>query len=746
MGRIHYRGTIMKPLRLSPEFLPAAFIFLATASVSAQEPVPLTRKVVLPDESSEAAARLKAADRLIETAWSPASGAALLALTGSPYATPALLLSSAFADQSMQQDWSAALEEYQRMIYDDGDVLALYADSDRQSPTARSMSLRRLCHLRIAAAPPYALALYRKRVDVLAQKLFRQGEANRDTKALERLVSDLFCSGFTDRALALLGDFAFEGGDFARAAAWWRLLARPASEARWQAAETLLFPGPQVDLARVRAKLILACAFAGERWQAEKELRAFRTVHGKARGKLAGRDGEYADIVENLISRLPALVDDEPWSTFAGNPERNPVLTSVPSRRSWADGPAWRVPLPTIGMMEPGGPFSRLSARLYYHPVIADDRVLLTDGRSVTGYDLLNGRLLFRYYLQDAGKATASVVPPGAVPRHTLTVSGDRVYARLGEQAIGPNASQGGTFLACLEMPPSRNDALPRRLREVWTIAAPEVSQFEGAPLVHEGFLYVALSRVENHRTRTSVHCYHAQSGKLRWSQEICDAAEFEEQATPRYHHHLLTLAAENIVYCSHSGAIVAVNRESGKPAWAVRYPGRKPERGDTESSARDLCPCVFHFGRIFVAPADTDRVFCLEASSGRVLWDRDRLHSVNLLGVAGGKLVLTEPRRLRALDDDTGLDSWQPGDGDLTFGRGLLAGDRIFWPTRRRDQAVLMVTQQDGEQLLDDPTRFRQIHAGNMAFGNGCLVVAGTDYLFGYVPPERLWAFQHQP
>jgi len=720
--------------RLSPGITAVVCAFIGAAPLGAQDSVPLLRKVLLPGESTEAVARLKAADRLIETSESPGLSAALVGIAGSPHSPSFVLTSTSFVGQMVQQDWSAALDEYQRMIYDDGDTLALDEGSDRRLPTLHSLPVRRLCHLRIAATPPHALTLYQKRVDVLAERLFREGQTNRDTKILQRLVNDLFCSRFGDRALDLLGDLAFERGDFALAVRWWRLLALPAAEAHRVTTATLLYPGARLDLARVRAKFILARAFAGEHEQAERELQSFRGLHGAARGRLAGKEGEYAAIVEEVIRRLPAMVDDELWSTFAGSPSRNRVPPASPSPRSWADGPAWRVSLPNTGYVEPGGTLSHLAARLCYHPVIAGDRVLLANDRSVIGYHLLNGRELFHYDLPAAQKLTSSTLAPASAPRFTLTVAGDRVYARLGEQAIGPGPIRAKSFLVCLEMPPIADNGQPGQAREIWNVAAPDEAQFEGAPLVHDGFAYVASSRVENRRTKTSLHCYDAGTGKLRWQDELCDTPEFEESTTPRYRHHLLTLAADNIVYCSHAGAVVAANRLSGKQAWAVRYSVPQPEMPEKPAgSVRELCPCVFHLGRLFVAPADANRLLCLDGSSGQVVWERDRIEAVHLLGVARGRLLFSERSCLRAFGVDNGLESWRFS-GEAGLGRGLMAGDDVFWPTR---DAVRVLSHSDQQQL--DPTQVRQIDAGNMACADGSLVVAGAAHLTGYVAPRRL-------
>ena len=55
-------------------------------------------------------------------------------------------------------------------------------------------------------------------------------------------------------ALDLLGDLAFEKGQFEDAFAWWSLLVVPAGEATESRSERLLFPDPRVDLGKVRAK------------------------------------------------------------------------------------------------------------------------------------------------------------------------------------------------------------------------------------------------------------------------------------------------------------------------------------------------------------------------------------------------------------------------------------------------------------------------------------------------------------
>src|SRR5262249_27098761 len=157
------------------------------------------------------------------------------------------------------------------------------------------------------------------------------------------------------------------------------------------------------------------------------------------------------------------------------------------------------------------------------------------------------------------------------------------------------------------------------------------------------------------------------------------------------YRHHLLTKAGPLIVFCSHGGAIVAVDAETGQPAWAVRYP-RQVEEGSERLT--DLAPCVFADGRIYAAPADSRLLLCLDAATGQTLWEREAVEVVHLLGVGHGRLIFTTPKGLRAVGAADGSDrgGWmqpQAGDGVRPMGRGLLIGDLVLWPNEQGVHAL---------------------------------------------------------
>jgi cellulose synthase operon protein C len=730
---------------------------LALASTAHGQNI-LPGKVVFPGESFQARNRLLAIDHLLDPVVAPPTAAGCvgsLGLLRGPF-DAACILAPAVSAKPMDL-WERVEEAYHYLIHDSGDALVSLADAERARTARTSLQVRRLCHLRLAQLPAAGLAVYRQRVDAEAQRLLALGRKNRDPGPLRQLVDERFCSTSGGAALDLLGDLAFERGDFDEARHWWRLLAPLPVEN--VGLLQLRFPGRNIDIARAEAKQILALAFQGSPAQAQAQLNHFHERYPQARGALAGKHGLFSETVQAALRDMvkAGLANNaDPWPTFAGADTRNHVLSACPPARLWEDGPSWRVALPSLDSLK-NDKHSTLprrhesTRRIAFHPVIVGQQVLLADAHSVTSYHLPTGRRLFRYDLKGAGLQDRDD-RAGPLPRFTLSADGERVYARLGRQWLGP-CKDGDvaepSYIVCLDLAEPDNAA---RARELWHVKAQGDEFFEGTPLVRAGRAYVALSRLVGKRVVTAIQCYDA-LGRLRWSCDVCDCPEFEENAAPRYRQHLLTWAGGQLVYCTHAGAVVAVDPWTGQTLWAVRYASRGPVTADGDLSPRDLTPCVADDGRIFVAPLDSDRLYCLESSTGQVLWERDGCEVVHVLGVAHGQVFLATRQGLQAVSTTTGHSIWQqPSEGRLAgLGRGMLAGGWLFWPTQDPKLPLRTVTLAEGRQQQGDdespfaepsffdPTQLRLIPPGNLALGNNCLVVTSADELLAFVPTDCL-------
>jgi hypothetical protein len=733
-------------------------VLTLVASSLAHGQAPAT-SVTLPGENIPARNRLRVVDGLLEPIVSPRAAAGCVGRLGfRALLDPPAALASVLGERPLAA-WDQAEDGYYYLLNDFGEALVSLPPEAHGLATAwTSMQMRRLCHTRIAALPAGPLAAYRQRVDAEARRLLGLGRSNRDPAPLRQLVDEMLCSSFGGEALDLLGDLAFERGDFDEARHWWRLLAPLDSIAT----EGVLFPAPKMDLARTAAKQILALAFQGRVAQAQEELDRVHERFPGATGPLAGKRGLYSEAVRAAIhdmTQAGIANNADAWPTFAGSASRNHPLSVCPPPGLWADGPGWHVALPPLDARSTsdknGDLLGRGNAtrRAAFHPVITGHQVLLADANSVTSYHLLTGKRLFRYDLKSAG------LPEGnsgdrriPLPRFTLTADEGRAYARLGQQWLfprGDNDASEPSYLICIDISGTGDGARPR---ELWHVKSRANEFFEGAPLVCHGRAYIALSRLTGRRVVTAIQCYDSR-GRLSWSRDVCEAPEFEDHTTPRCRHHLLTWGGGQIVYCTHTGAVVAVDPWSGQTLWAVRYVSRSPLAARAEPSPRDIAPCVYDDGRVFAAPLDSDRLYCLEACTGRVLWEREGLDIVHIVGVTRGRVLLTTRYGMHAVASATGLTVWQqPSVGRLPcLGRGLLAGHWLLWPTQDEKLPTRTLTVMDGMQQKDepfasfaepavfDPTQLRLIPPGNMALGQGCLLVAGIEELTAFVPLDRL-------
>jgi outer membrane protein assembly factor BamB len=643
--------------------------------------------------------------------------------------------------------WTEVLDELQGLLNSAPEELA-------QLDQSRVVQVRRICQAHLARLPAPVLERIRRRIEPEAKKWLDEARRTRDIRLLRRLVEEAFCSESAGKALDLLGDLAFERGEFEEAEHWWRLLA-PLPECQSRCAFELRHPDAQAVEARTQAKQLLARWFASRVARREEWIQAveaFQKRHPRAEGYLAGEKGV-------LWKRLRAAADSDrssfpetgDWSTFAGSPTRNRILSSTSLTpeglaRLCREGQSWHFRLSKEIEEEPR-PIrtpSEAARSLAFAPIIAGRHVLVADARQVIACDLSTGKRESWFDLTQLVPVQPELrLPAPPDLRYTLTAAGDCILARLGVQELRAERKQ-LNYIVCLDREP---DSKGNRLR--WHVR-PEEKQpavFEGTPVVGNGQAYVAVTRFGGNRAVTAIHCYPLTArgvAPLRWKRDVCSTSELPPKEG-HFRHHLLTLAGPHLVYCSHAGAVVALDSMTGKLVWGVRYPILKVRNDPLLPAAlRDLNPCVYAGGLIYVAPADSDLLLCLEPMTGRIIWERRRIEVTHLLGVARGKVIFstsTPSAGLRAINAADGGDrgGWfRTGVGKPihSFGRGLLAGDLVIWPTLHH---VYIVRQEDGEQP-DDPTLTHRLPPGNLAFGSGAIVVTDREKLHIFAPPRSLF------
>jgi outer membrane protein assembly factor BamB/tetratricopeptide (TPR) repeat protein len=695
------------------------------------------------------------------------------------------------AGHAHDRQWAEAVELYQRVIDQFPGKVAKVpkeeAPPDASGEFGLFVDARRFCHRALAKLPPEAREIYRNRVDAVAERWFRQGADRHDEASLRRVIEQAFCSSWGDDAIDLLGDLAFQDGRFGEALGLYRLLVADRSDDSY----AIVHPDPTVDLAKVAAKKLLCRAALGDSGPSPVELEEYGRRYPGASGALAGRTGAYSEIVPLALAAdhlaPSSTLPDNRWPTFAGSQRRSKIVAGPIDVGSMQ----WRVELEKIqpGRTPPmfGGrlgngagnqhPQERLLA---FHPIILGDQAIVTDGARVLAYNLndrptgTEGSLTrsvepaWKHERDSGGIGPQVVRPSPGIPRYTLTAVGHRIYARLGGTSSTSYSRtegyqwRGNNSIVALDWSTQGKLLWEQKSTSIVLPNRPHDRNggrsviFEGTPVADARNVYVAVTD-RSQQVATYVACYDAETGNPRWIHYLGSASAdvdnfggfgmqfpFGGSASGDYNHRLLSLDGPTLFYQTNLGAVVAIDAETGTTLWVATYPRQEFNHLGGASSERDLNPAVVDDGRVFVAPSDCSEILAFDAANGRLCWKSEPISEeiklAHLLGVAKGRLVATG-RQVLLLNAKTGrFDHVWPDSGRSLegYGRGLLAGDLIYWPTKNEIQ----VLDQRNGLLARPPIKLQETYhtrGGNLVAGDGYLIVAQTDGLVVFCQNSRL-------
>lgn len=672
----------------------------------------------------------------------------------------------AAANHGRDGQWAEALDLYDRVVREFSGTVAL-VPPDEGAPPVQSASqlyvdVREECNRRLAALPPEALALYRRRVDAQAERLYREAKSTQDPEPLRRITEEMFASSWTDDALLALGDWAFRTGRFGEAISHYRRLVPAGDGSRGPT----VVPDPELDPAAVEARIVLSLIARSDE-SAPQALTDFAARYPEAKGLIAGRSGLLKDSLAAAL-KMDKLSQGDPslgqWSTFAGSPSRSWVAPHPIDVGSLQ----WRAKLEPVSPSRPAGALGRPmqvsplrpDRGLAYHPIIIGEQVVLCDANRLFAFNLNDrpGDAAASESDAEAKVAWSQSINPNAearaarpifgVPRFTVTGQGDRIFARL-----GPLGTRMGTsFLVAVQ----NNRDVDGKL--IWRRASSEITlpqrqgggagrfvAFEGTPVADDRSVYVGLTEPTN-MTALYVACLDARTGSTRW-------VRFLGEATPELNvnpgmvfnddtgNRLLTLEGGTLYYQTNLGVLAALEAETGAIRWLAAYPHREG-RGGVAVAERELNPAVAASGLVMVAPSDSTGVMAFDAATGRLRWRNEAIADVShVLGVSHNRLVVTGSH-VYFLDVETGRTTgyWPQGAaGYPGYGRGILAGDFVYWPTRTEIHVIDVTTELRSDRGSIALQQAFGISGGNLALGDGYLVVAQEDGLVVLCQNSRL-------
>lgn len=601
-------------------------------------------------------------------------------------------------------------------------------------------------HLIVSRFSKAGLAAYREQYDNLAAGWYADAIQNNDPLKMKRIVQEYYNSSIADQALLWLGDHAWQQNQIDLARSYWTQLIplRPGNQGTDNTQQILVLRYPDSDIPQpiVLARLILSRLALNNFSRAQTELDLFRQRYPQSEGKIAGQRGTLADILSN------ALNDRQQWqrpyqnetSTFAGNAERARTYHqfTIPYV------PLWIQPLPEVNWQTIQNQTSGLQNPLLpYYPVTTNDKLFFSDARHVYALNQSTGKPLWPlendplgtiFTAQQSELASKAVQEVLGAPRFTLSVHDDFLFARLGSPVVSRPYRQSELLepqsrIVCLDIGAGQG-------KLVWQQNASSFEtdwEFEGTPLYADGKVFLAM-RQSQPQLQWNVVCLNAGTGELLWNQKVCASLAAVSETYPEVSHHLLTWAADKLIYVTHHGAIVALNANHGRIEWASTYPNKALLQAPLQSTA--LKPALFAENIVIASPDDTNQIMGLDAQSGLVLWKRALPGgSKHLIGTRN-QLVYLSGKHLWALDITNGKVVWQVPDtkhGTADYGQGVLTNRYVIWPHR---EEIDLVALQSGQRLQ----RIRLKDKFNLSGGH---LVVSQQRLF-VVQEDRIVAYGH--
>ncbi|MEN1681437.1 MAG: PQQ-binding-like beta-propeller repeat protein [Planctomycetota bacterium] len=666
-----------------------------------------------------------------------------------------------------EEQWTEAIELLEALLADSSAGVSVVSTGD-----GRYVSAAESCHAEIARLPRAGRRQYQATVDPAAKDLYDRGRAARDESLLRRVIAEAFCSNWGDDAARTLGDLALERGDFAAARRWWRLaspllsdpggrpldwalknvdLSQHAAEVLRRLRETprpratLSHPDSDVPLGDLLLRMVAASTREGDLDRAERELAILQALAPEAAGPVSGVDGTLVDLAAGMLeeARVRSEPNNEPNSDAVGPlvgrlwPKPTPLLRT---RAAWQT-------VSRIGRPTSGAEFATPTPPLV-QTATWGRCVLYRNGGALVAADLLDGspQVTRRGELHRGAESVTSVPERGGVIRFGFarpqilrrrgdalfgeppTVHRDIAYARVGP-ATATTRPAGKTrivgrdlrraALATLDIDPPDGD---------WA--------FGGPPLVRGGRLYVTLlaSAV---RPRLGVACYSAATGAELWRTDVLSGQPSDDMVSTTDAYPLL-LAGDAVVLATDFGATAAVDAETGALRWVATEPaGEKPLSFGPRANTFGA---VVASDRVFTASTATRTVAALDLATGVTLWRKPApCDEAAPLGADGGVLVVAGTQ-IAGYDTQTGRRLYRfPGSehaGLRGRGRGCLAGDEVFWPTRDRLYAFETKTG----AMTRPPIDLTDLggDGATVTPALSCLVVAGADAMTVLGPINR--------
>lgn len=680
-------------------------------------------------------------------------------------------------------DWHHAVRLLQEFLDRPHDAAWELTDGGRTS-------LQTEAEARIGRLPPAGLHAYRTEYEALAGRLLAEAERTGDLERLAQVAARYFHTDAGNRAAETLAQMLFDRGASRAAAAWFGRLAhapafRQSRDAVLRAAYSLMQSGRH-DEARtlleslgpgalpggVDARLREWIAAQPERFDASPVLDDWPMLYGTA-----AHVGTASGVVPLLLPRWSQPLT----ARFAIEQQLRDLLLDIGDNQRAAIT-AW-LPIVVDG---------RVACRTFRGLAVfnAEDGELLWESDTALSAERLlageppdgaesafdfSGRIVdYAYNNFEQHQLTGLLFRDAGYG--LLSSDGRRVFSIEHSVLMPPM----GYSYWWGNNDPSSEDPYQRDWssnqihafdlatgEQVWEVGGRRMDEpfdrplsgvFFFGPPVAEGEELFAVGERDN---EISLFVLSASTGELRWSQPLADAGTAVQRDFVRRLWACPPAVDEGVVVCpTTAGWLVAVDRQTHRIVWAHRYAARtegvRVPGGAAMHALQPLnerwCPAapILSGGRVVFTPSeqpdetgqDQPRILCLDATTGKKLWDHAKGNLLYVAGVFGGRVVAVGKREIVALSLERGEVLWQlpiPQESGPPSGRGVAAGEAYLLPLQSGELWTIALADGRFVRRVTLPSSEDRPPLGNLVLYRGMLLSLGPFALVGFEEPAAL-------
>jgi outer membrane protein assembly factor BamB len=662
-----------------------------------------------------------------------------------------------------EQRYGDAVRFLARILENDEDYLL--TDSDTATSPSVWTEVMRL----LGTLPPKGLQEYELRFGGDARQLLESALASGSVERLEQTYRRYFHTAAGYQAAYLLGMHYLDQGQAQLAESFLGRLAATPAAADFE---------PLLSVA-----LAIAQQRAGLPDRAEATLSRLAQQHPRARIQVAGRDLPLSIDVDSGLAWLQRLAGAPPqmvqrhaeqWPLPGGNPQRNAVVRAdVPvSDVIWAvpmaDRPDWFQQIVALHeqFRDQNPPLMALPAA---QPLVVNDWVIVRTIDKLLAIDFRTGKRVWQVQtttvdpvLESAGEAPLPYSDEWPADELERRLADDLTYGMLSSdgrcvylvQDLLPHIGVASpmSFLPAADAsdPYARGNvnrleayALARAEGNLrWQVGGPRGDNelplagtfFLGPPLPLGDTLYVLGERAGEIR----LMALDSRNGRPLWEQQLARLDRFVGTDPVRRLAGVTPSYADGVLVCPTSaGAVVAVDLTTRALRWGFRYgrdiSGLPSRRAQAPGGVRTFdrwmdTTALLADGRVFLAPVESNKLYCIDLRDGRLLWSRDRSGGSFLPGVHNGQLLVVAQSAVHWFDAQTGAETRVVPlpSGAAPSGRGLLTADHYLLPLTSTE---LVRIDLDSGALTRHRSRQGRV-LGNLVAYRGCLVSQGLEFV----------------